>query len=458
MSERRKRSIVIGALCGVLLLMTVGYAAFSSILNIKGTTNISSNWDIKITNVTSKNIVGEASNAKDPEWTQLTATVEANLANPGDSIEYDIRIENQGTINAKLEKITLSDTKNTPIKFTTSGLTEGEALNAGSNAVLTLKIEYDKNVTGQPSETTAELKVTLDYVQADGSSITPSGPSASDTLLENVVTTGDGLYEDSTETGRYVYRGANPDNYITFNGETAGWRIISVESDGTLKIMKKASLDNKMIDVANSRTSTYCNRSNVGCNVWGSASTMLDASGNNVDTMKRQYNDTSTYALPTEEAQMTKYLNNDYYGILSEEAKGQIDNHLFNVGPLASVSGQTLETDVNQEKAYKWRGNIGLINPTDYVRASINTGCTNVYNGAQNPSACRTKNYLQLSETYWTISPYSGTYSRAVWRVVSTYLSNADAATNGSVHPTLFLKSDISLSGSGTETDPYTIN
>jgi len=143
MSERRKRSIVIGALCGVLLLMTVGYAAFSSILNIKGTTNISSNWDIKITNVTSKNIVGEASNAKDPEWTQLTATVEANLANPGDSIEYDIRIENQGTINAKLEKITLSDTKNTPIKFTTSGLTEGEALNAGSNAVLTLKIEYD---------------------------------------------------------------------------------------------------------------------------------------------------------------------------------------------------------------------------------------------------------------------------------------------------------------------------
>lgn len=42
---------------------------------------------------------------------------------------------------------------------------------------------------------------------------------------------GDGLYKDVYESGRYIYKGVNPNNYITFNGEEAGWRIISLESD-----------------------------------------------------------------------------------------------------------------------------------------------------------------------------------------------------------------------------------
>lgn len=35
-----------------------------------------------------------------------------------------------------------------------------------------------------------------------------------------VVTSGDGLYADSYESNVYTYRGANPNNYVTFNGET----------------------------------------------------------------------------------------------------------------------------------------------------------------------------------------------------------------------------------------------
>lgn len=37
---------------------------------------------------------------------------------------------------------------------------------------------------------------------------------AADFLKSKVVTSGDGLYEDSTESGRYVFRGANPNNFI----------------------------------------------------------------------------------------------------------------------------------------------------------------------------------------------------------------------------------------------------
>jgi len=459
MTERRKRNIVIGALCGVLLLMTVGYAAFSSILNIKGTTNISSNWDIRITNVESKNVVGSASNAEEPEWDDLTATFKTNLEVPGDSIEYDVTVENKGTLNAKLDKINMTSSNNPAIKFTATGLTEGDKLSAGSSAILTVKVEYLTGVEVDNKNLSANLTVTLDYVQAnvgEGGIATIPG---SDTLIENVVTEGDGLYEDSTEAGRYVYRGSNPDNYITFNGEEAGWRIISVETDGTLKIMKAANLENRQFEPTSGRyqgSSKYCNNS-TGCNVWGSVSTMLDASGNNVTAMPRQVNSTA-YPLPVEESQMTQYLNNDYYGTLTDEAKGQIDTHLWNVGPLYPLN-QALEIDISQEKSYKWRGNVGLINPSDYVKASTYATCTTVTSSKTSGSPCKNNNYMYQSlYRWWTMSPVSDSNSDLVWDVQPSGLGSGFTYDIRGIHPVVFLKSDITLSGSGTETDPYTIN
>jgi len=270
---------------------------------------------------------------------------------------------------------------------------------------------------------------------------------------------GDGLYKDSIEEGRCVYRGSNPNNYITFNGEDAGWRIISIENDGTLKIMKTANLGNRVFEAVNTRTAAYCNENQQGCNVWGSASTMLDASGNNVTTMPTQVNG-SLLALPTEESQMSKYLNSDYYGTLREEAKGQIDNHLWNVGILDSEN-KTLETDVSQEKAYKWRGKVGLINASDYVKASTYSGCTNIYNGSwPNKSyPCKNNNYMFMSDNYWTMSPYSYSTSLFEWFVYSAgYLSTSYTGGSYGVRPVIYLTSDISLEGSGTEDDPYIVS
>ena len=69
---------------------------------------------------------------------------------------------------------------------------------------------------------------------------------ASDMLKENVVDEGDGLYKDIYEDGRYFYKGTNPNNYITFNNET--WRILSVETDGSLKIIRKQSIGVRVWD------------------------------------------------------------------------------------------------------------------------------------------------------------------------------------------------------------------
>jgi len=181
MSEGKKRNIIIGSLCAVVLLMAVGYAAFQSVLKINGTSSISSNWDIKITSIDTKNIVGEATNAKEPTGVgTLTATFDTNLVSPGDSLEYEITVTNSGSLNAVLEKITLTDTNNPAIKFTTSGLTEGSILAAnGGTAVLTVKVEYVDipEGQGQPDNTKSDLKVTLDYAQEGG--------NGSDTPIQN---------------------------------------------------------------------------------------------------------------------------------------------------------------------------------------------------------------------------------------------------------------------------------
>ena len=74
MSNNKKRNIIIGSLCAVVLLMAVGYAAFQTVLNIQGTSNITSSWNVKITKVESKNVVGTASNNGDPSFEELSAT------------------------------------------------------------------------------------------------------------------------------------------------------------------------------------------------------------------------------------------------------------------------------------------------------------------------------------------------------------------------------------------------
>ena len=215
MSKNKKRNIIIGSLCAVVLLMAVGYAAFQTVLNIQGTSNITSSWNVKITNVTSKNIVGTASNNGDPSFEELSATFKTSLQAPGDSIEYDITVSNAGSLDAKLDEITLSDTNNPAIKFTASGMTKGDVITAGSTKILTVKVEYLSTVASQPASTTSNLTVSLDYSQSEsgsvGTVITPED------LKSLTVSSGNGLYVDKYEEGRYVYKGANPNNYITFN-------------------------------------------------------------------------------------------------------------------------------------------------------------------------------------------------------------------------------------------------
>ncbi len=280
-----------------------------------------------------------------------------------------------------------------------------------------------------------------------------------------VVTSGDGLYKDSTELGRYVYKGADPNNYITLGSDT--YRIISVESDGTLKVIKNGSIVSMAFDTSNTRYSTvstdYCN-STYGCKVWGSKTTTLNSSGSNVTTMPREVGGTE-YNLPDAEATLNTYLNNDWYNSLDSNVKSKVVTHMFNVG-VTKKNETSLANTITQEQAYKWKGKVGLMNPSDYVKASTNSACTSVSEYYSNSSCYNnsaTHNWIfagpVAKSSSWTIAPFSHSSANLVFYVCSGgYLTGYGASISLGAAPVLYLSSNIQLSGKGTSGEPFTIS
>ena len=228
----------------------------------------------------------------------------------------------------------------------------------------------------------------------------------------NTVTDGDGLYKDIYEEERCVYRGQDPNNYIEFdNGEV--WRIIAKEADGTYKILKKDLLPEQ---------------------AWGTS---------------------NNWARP---ADLNTYLNGEYYNGLDNSIKDNIVSHTWGIG--AVTYNNDLSAQIVSEQGTTWSGNIGLIAHSDYLRANSDmANCGTHETTNTNYQTCRNTDWMYISGSYWwTISPSAGGFLQ-VWyvagagRLLSSYADDSVYAPR----PAAYLKSDITLSGSGTLEDPFTI-
>ena len=162
--ENKKRKIIIFSLLGILLLMVGGYAAFKTALNITGTSNITSVWDVRITNVKVKETSGLAENVGDlSSYTNLDASMEANFYEPGDYITYTVTVSNKGTLDAMLDSVKLNMPEQEVINFKVEGATSKEKLPAGSSKDIDVTMEYTGN---NPEDVgSVEADVNLDYVQ-----------------------------------------------------------------------------------------------------------------------------------------------------------------------------------------------------------------------------------------------------------------------------------------------------
>ena len=243
--------------------------------------------------------------------------------------------------------------------------------------------------------------------------------SAGETIIENA-----GLEKDPYEC-RYFFTGANPNNYITFNGEKAGWRIISVECDGAIKIMKINSI----------------------------IETQWDTSGSN------------NWARP---ASLNTYLNGTYYNGLNNTSKSQIVASNFSIG--AVTNNNNLATQINNENGTKWNGKVALVTVSEYLRSNSNkNSCGTLNLNNNNYSSCVSTGWMDntnISGFEWTLTPIIGVYNTAL----SIGIGNSNSLAgriDGSVpvhnavravRPTLYLSSEVQITGgNGTQSNPYTI-
>ena len=181
MRDRKKRNIIIGSLCCLLVFMGIGYAILSQTLNISGIANMRGNWNVKITNMEllSENKTGRAEEVSH-SFTDTTATFEANLYMPGDSIEYRVTVENQGNIDALLKSITPTTTnKNVNIKFSHSEI-DNTVLTAGKKITFTMKVEFLEDATSIPNVENVSYNLELVYVQYNGGEYTPAVETTED--------------------------------------------------------------------------------------------------------------------------------------------------------------------------------------------------------------------------------------------------------------------------------------
>ena len=147
----RQRNYIILGLCSILLIMAAGYAAFRTQLNINGTSSITSEWKVLITNIQSQIVNGTPEDeAGSPSHTETTASFSTKLYSPGDRMRYTVTVENQGSIDAVLKTIETTDSNNNAILFEIDGIEEGEVLKAKDETSFTVDVVYNSSVTDQP--------------------------------------------------------------------------------------------------------------------------------------------------------------------------------------------------------------------------------------------------------------------------------------------------------------------
>ncbi|MBR1679068.1 MAG: hypothetical protein IJ704_00280, partial [Bacilli bacterium] len=268
---------------------------------------------------------------------------------------------------------------------------------------------------------------------------------------------------------------SNPCNYVTFNGEEAGWRIIGV-FDNQIKLIRNESIGDYSWD-----TSEYSISEGYGINQWGESGTYTGADlmkllnpgyDNNMDSLYnncRYDNSTSSTicdlvsesSLVNNSLYWNKGTGNCYTGYgnayttcdfsttgLTEASKTMIDKHTWNLGSqgennvftsgnglgLASKfyeyersnnTGKICEGTTYQNGKYctdtvnrttTWEGYVGLMYPSDYgyaVGGEARTNClANTNLYNYDTNNCYSNDWLSPTSTYpWTMSPGAVDYT-----------------------------------------------
>lgn len=132
-------------------------------------------WDIKITDISEASRTGKADPGTPTISTSgVSASFEANLWMPGDSITYNITVKNNGNIDAALKELVPSVENGVQqVKFSNNAV-QGKVLRQGESYTFQVSVVFDEDATEIPKDSKTnppKYTISLTFVQYTGNSL-----------------------------------------------------------------------------------------------------------------------------------------------------------------------------------------------------------------------------------------------------------------------------------------------
>ena len=330
-----------------------------------------------------------------------------------------------------------------------------------------LTLNYDSNTKefSITPYTTKGTKCYLDFVKVDPAKNTLDKlelvANEGTPNFSSKATTDEGVYKTEDNLGTsYYFRGAVTNNYVSFAGYY--WRIIRINGDGSIRIIYDG-------------TSAHAN----------------GESSSDRQTGTSAYNssrDASYYVGYTYQTGAQRPSSQN--GGTASTIKGVLDNwyqtNIANKGyDDKVVSSPGFCNDRNMASGYSWSATpsstiryaayerlytnktptLQCSNTNDIYTTKVGLITADEVSMAGGTTSGNSSYYLYTGQDYWTMSPYSFTVgSSSSSAYVSPVFSNGNLGNYNvgraaaGVRPVINLKADVTLTGSGTQTDPYVVS
>ena len=326
----------------------------------------------------------------------------------------------------------------------------------GEESYCTVNNERDDTITLSFDITTQNLTVTPLTKKGTKCYLYFDEASSATDVIEDIYEENQGMlaYDGSADNNlRYI--GADPNNYVYFNCDDYDspssstcelWRIIGIFNENShgingeklIKLIRSDSLGTIAWDSDNT-------------NNWSTASLQTTLNGDYL-------NGSGSYASS---------------GIKNDITRNMIANVTWKLGGSSTYDDVTASmfyerergTTVYSGRPTTWQGEIALMYPSDYGYATSGGSTTNreaclakeLYNwDSSSYSDCKNNDWLFNSTIQWTLTPRSSN-SYYVFRVYRTgYVHYNYANRSDGVRPSVYLTSNVGISGGdGTMNNPY---
>ena len=232
-------------------------------------------------------------------------------------------------------------------------------------------------------------------------------------ISDGVVDAGSGLYHIN---GEYVFRGEFPNNFVSFDGKK--WRIIKINDDKSIKMI----LLDKDIDRG----------------VWDDRYNSSNQSNSGINDFRV--------------SRLLEFLKDSYTSnkFVSKKNTSLLVKRPWCIGKFTQEDVLISSVDScsdTYDDLY-----IGLVTVHDVLGASIDSNCTNLYDGE-----CTNYNYFTYVRSTWTLNASTDkTYK--VFNMNGGSIYAMDASGDSYIRAVINVNSNVVFDkGTGTEKDPYVI-